>query len=97
MNFEIYGWMVVLSLGLLMVAILSATWIVAVENGYDRGFKTGYKRGQDDKTVRSVHTQKVTFSYPVTMANLEKRNNQLRDDNDYLMGKVVSLWDKENN
>jgi flagellar biosynthesis/type III secretory pathway protein FliH len=28
--------------------MLYATWFIAIENGYDKGFKSGYKRGQAD-------------------------------------------------
>ena len=101
MNYEIYGWMVVSVIGILVGTIIVATWIVARENGYDNGFKSGYDRGIYDGTKRTVHTSKVTLQYPALSNNfvipLEKRNEQLREDNDYLMEKVVSLWEKENN
>ena len=100
MNYEIQAWMVVLVIGILVGTIILATWIVATENGYDKGFKSGYDRGVYDGTKRTMHTSKITLQYPALnndfVIPLEKRNEQLREDNDYLMEKVVSLWDKEN-
>jgi hypothetical protein len=79
MNYEIYGWLMVILIFTLVGAILKVTWMVGVENGYDKGFKKGYSRGLQDGSNDFV-----------------KRTNQLKADNDYLMGKVVSLWDREN-
>ena len=79
MNYEIYGWLMVILIFTLVGLIVKITWMVGVENGYDKGFKKGYSRGVAD------------FD-----SNYVKRNHQLKADNDYLMGKVVSLWDREN-
>ena len=76
----------------LVALLLVATWIIAVENGYDKGFKSGYKRGTVDTRQSSMKVQKVIISenHPAL------REKQLVADNDYLMDKVVSLWDREN-
>jgi len=42
MNYEIYGWLMTICLFTLVALLLGVTWIVAVENGYDKGFKSGY-------------------------------------------------------
>jgi hypothetical protein len=91
MNYEIYGWLMVISLFTLVALLIGVTWIVAVENGYDKGFKSGYKRVSADTKQSSVKVQKVTFSNHPSL-----REKQLTADNDYLMEKVVSLWDREN-
>ena len=92
MNYEIYGWLMVIILFILVALLLVATWIIAVENGYDKGFKSGYKRGTVDARQSSMKVQKVRISenHP------SLREKQLVADNDYLMDKVVSLWDREN-
>ena len=79
MNYEIYGWLMVILIFTLVGAMLKVTWMVGVENGYDKGFKKGYSRGLQDGSSDFV-----------------KRTNQLKADNDYLMGKVVSLFEREN-
>jgi len=91
MNYEVFGWLITITLFALVGLILMATWIIAVENGYDKGFKSGYKRGSADTRQSSVKVQKVTVSNHPSL-----RLKQLNDDNDYLMEKVVSLWDREN-
>ena len=97
MNYEIYGWLMVIILFTLVALLLVATWIIAVENGYDKGFKSGYKRGSADTRQASVKVQKYTVSnYPSTN-HPTLRTKQLQEDNDYLMEKVVSLWDRGNN
>ena len=78
MNYEMYGWAITIILFALVALLLTVTWIVAVENGYDKGFKKGYSRGSKD-----------------ALQNWDKRKHQLTADNDYLMGKVVSLFDRE--
>lgn len=92
MNYEVYGWLMVIIIFALVALLLTATWIIAVENGYDKGFKSGYKRGSVDTKQSSMKVQKVTISenHPAL------REKQLVADNDYLMDKVVSLWDREN-
>ncbi len=84
MNYEILGWLITLTLFALVGLMLTATWIIAVENGYDKGFKSGYKRGQAD--IKQV----VSWRHP------SLREKQLKADNDYLMDRVVTLWDREN-
>jgi hypothetical protein len=91
MNYEVLGWLMTIILFALVGVMLTATWIIAVENGYDKGFKSGYKRGSADTRQSSVKVQKVTVSNHPSL-----RLKQLNDDNDYLMEKVVSLWDREN-
>jgi uncharacterized ion transporter superfamily protein YfcC len=91
MSYEIYGWLMVIILFALVALLLVATWIIAVENGYDKGFKSGYKRGSTDTRQSAMKVQKVTVSNHPTL-----RTKQLQEDNDYLMEKVVSLWDREN-
>jgi hypothetical protein len=68
MNYEAYGWLITITLFALVGLMLYATWFIAIENGYDKGFKR----------------------HP------SLRERQLSADNDYLMDKVVSLWDREN-
>jgi hypothetical protein len=84
MNYEIYGWLATISLFAVVALLLRVTWMVAVENGYDKGFKSGYKRGQAD--IKQV----VSWRHP------SLREKQLKADNDYLMDRVVTLWDREN-
>ena len=91
MNYEVLGWLITLTLFALVGLMLTATWIIAVENGYDKGFKSGYKRGEMDTKQASVKVQKFTFSNHPSL-----REKQLVADNDYLMEKVVSIWDREN-
>ncbi len=90
MNFEIYGWLVTISLFTLVALLLGVTWFVAVENGYDKGFKSGYKRGQADTQVPAMQFKKIGWRHP------SMREKQLTQDNDYLIDRVVSLWEKEN-
>jgi len=75
----------------LVALLIGVTWMLAVENGYDKGFKSGYKRGTADVRQSSVKVQKYTWSNHPSL-----RERQLTADNDYLMDKVVSLWDREN-
>ena len=91
MNYEVLGWLITITLFALVGLIVMATWIIAVENGYDKGFKSGYERGTVDAKQASVKVQRVTVSNHPSL-----RLKQLSDDNDYLMEKVVSLWDREN-
>lgn len=84
MNYEIWGWLVTISLFTLVALLIGVTWIVAVENGYDKGFKVGYKRGVMDTKQSNVRIHPSL------------RETQLKQDNDYLMDRVVSLWDREN-
>jgi hypothetical protein len=92
MNYEIYGWLITISLFTLVALLIGVTWMVAVENGYDKGFKTGYKRGSTDIKQNNIKVQKFTVrSHPAM------RQKMLEADNEYLMEKVVSLWEKENN
>ena len=91
MNYEVLGWLMTITLFALVGVMLTATWIIAVENGYDKGFKSGYERGTVDARQASVKVQRVTVSNHPSL-----RLKQLSDDNDYLMEKVVSLWDREN-
>ncbi len=91
MNYEIFGWLMVISLFTLVALLIVATWIVAVENGYDKGFKNGYKRGTTDTKQNNVKVEKFTVRSHPSM-----RQKMLEADNEYLMEKVVSLWDKEN-
>lgn len=84
MNYEIWGWLVTISLFTLVALLIGVTWVVAVENGYDKGYKAGYKRGVMDTKQSNVRIHPSL------------RENQLKQDNDYLMDRVVSLWDREN-
>ena len=96
MNYEVLGWLMTIILFALVGLMLTATWIIAVENGYDEGFKSGYKRGSADTRQSTVKVQKFTVTdYPTTNHPV-LRTKQLQEDNDYLMEKVVSLWDREN-
>ena len=90
MSFEIYGWIITICLFTLVALLISVTWMVAVENGYDKGFKSGYKRGLQDAKQSSVKVEKFTVRTHPAM-----RQKMLEADNEYLMEKVVSLWDKE--
>lgn len=92
MNYEIIGWLLTILAFVLVGLLLIATWVIAVENGYDKGFKNGYKRGANDYKQSSIKTQKVTFTHHPSL-----REKQLVQDNDYLMDRVVSLFDRENN
>jgi hypothetical protein len=96
MNYEVLGWLITITLFALVGFIVMATWIIAVENGYDKGFKSGYKRGTIDAKQSSVKVQRVTVSNFPTTNHPALRTKQLQEDNDYLMEKVVSLWDREN-
>ena len=91
MNYEIYGWLVTITLFTLVALLIGVTWMVAVENGYDKGFKSGYKRGTADTKHTNVKVEKFTVRTHPSM-----RQKMLEADNEYLMEKVVSLWDKEN-
>ena len=90
MNSEMYGWAITIILFALVALLLTVTWIVAVENGYDKGFKSGYKRGLQDAKQSSVKVEKFTVKTHPSM-----RQKMLEADNEYLMEKVVKLWDKE--
>lgn len=74
MSYEVYGWLLTMCLLLLVALIVKVTWMIGVENGYDKGFGTGYISGKREITARQ---------------------NQLTQDNDYLMGRVVQLFDQE--
>lgn len=89
MSYEIYGWLMVISLFTLVALLIGVTWIVALERGYDKGFKTGYKRGSIDAKQSRLHQVTIT-NHP------SRREKQLKEDNEYLMEKVVNLWDREN-
>ena len=91
MNYEVLGWLMTIILFALVGLMLTATWIIAVENGYDKGFKSGYKRGLQDAKQSSVKVEKFTVRTHPSM-----RQKMLEADNEYLMEKVVNLWDKEN-
>jgi len=91
MNSEIYGWLVTITLFTLVALLIGVTWIVAVENGYDKGFKSGYKRGTVDTKQTNVKVEKFTVRTHPSM-----RQKMLEADNEYLMEKVVNLWDREN-
>ena len=96
MNYEILGWLITLALFALVGLIIMATWIIAVENGYDKGFKSGYKRGIADSRQSFAKVQKFTVSNIPTINHPSLREKQLVADNEYLMEKVVSIWDREN-
>jgi hypothetical protein len=90
MNSEMYGWAITIILFALVALLLTVTWIVAVENGYDKGFKSGYKRGLNDMKQSNVKVHKMTITNHPAL-----RQKMLEADNEYLMDRVVSLWDKE--
>ena len=90
MSSEIYGWIITIIFFTLVALLIGVTWMVAVENGYDKGFKSGYKRGLQDAKQSSVKVEKFTVRTHPAM-----RQKMLEADNEYLMEKVVSLWDKE--
>ena len=90
MNYEIYGWLITICLFTLVALLIGVTWFVAVENGYDKGFKSGYKRGQADTKKPTLQVQRVRYTNHPSL-----REKQLVQDNDYLMDRVVSLWDRE--
>ena len=79
MSSEMYGWVITIILFVLVALLLTVTWIVAWENAYDKGYTEGYFMG----------AKQISFS------QLGKRENQLKQDNDYLMGRVVQLFDQE--
>jgi hypothetical protein len=91
MNSEIYGWLVTITLFTLVALLIGVTWIVAVESGYNKGFKAGYKRGTVDTKQTNVKVEKFTVRTHPSM-----RQKMLEADNEYLMEKVVNLWDREN-
>ena len=90
MSSEIYGWLITITLFTLVALLIGVTWMVAVENGYDKGFKSGYKRGLADAKQSSVKVEKFTVKTHPSM-----RQKMLEADNEYLMEKVVKLWDRE--
>jgi len=90
MSSEIYGWLITICLFTLVALLIGVTWMVAVENGYDKGFKSGYKRGLADVKQTNVKMEKFTLRTHPSM-----REKMLAADNEYLMEKVVKLWDKE--
>ena len=90
MNSEIYGWSITICLFTLVALLIGVTWMVAVENGYDKGFKSGYKRGLADVKQTNVKMEKFTVRTHPSM-----REKMLAADNEYVMEKVVKLWDKE--
>jgi len=90
MSSEIYGWLITISLFTLVALLIGVTWMVAVENGYDKGFKSGYKRGLNDMKQSNVKVHKMTITNHPAL-----RQKMLEADNEYLMDRVVSLWDKE--
>ena len=90
MSYEIYGWLITITLFTLVALLIGVTWMVAVENGYDKGFKSGYKRGLVDAKQSSVKMEKFTVRTHPSM-----RQKMLAVDNEYLMEKVVKLWDRE--
>ena len=90
MSFEIYGWIITIILFTLVALLIGVTWMVAVENGYDKGFKSGYKRGLADAKQSSVKVEKFTVKTHPSM-----RQKMLEADNEYLMEKVVKLWDRD--
>lgn len=90
MSSEIYGWLITICLFTLVALLIGVTWMVAVENGYDKGFKSGYKRGLADVKQTNVKMEKFTVRTHPSM-----REKMLAADNEYLMEKVVKLWDKE--
>jgi len=79
MSYEIYGWLITMCLLLLVALIVKVTWMIGVENGYDKGYSSGYSMG-----TRQVSPRQES-----------KRENQLKQDNEYLMGRVVQLFDQE--
>ncbi len=79
MSYEIYGWLVTMCLLLLVALIVKVTWMIGVENGYDKGYSSGYSMG-----TRQVSPRQES-----------KREHQLKQDNEYLMGRVVQLFDQE--
>jgi len=79
MSYEIYGWLITMCLLLLVALIVKVTWVIGVENGYDKGYSSGYAMG-----TRQVSSRQES-----------KRENQLKQDNEYLMGRVVQLFDQE--
>ena len=90
MSSEIYGWIITIILFTLVALLIGVTWMVAVENGYDKGFKSGYKRGLNDMKQSNVKVHKMTITNHPAL-----RQKMLEADNEYLMDRVVSLWDKE--
>ena len=79
MSYEIYGWLITMCLLLLVALIVKVTWMIGVENGYDKGYSSGYLMG-----TRQVSPRQES-----------KREHQLKQDNEYLMGRVVQLFDQE--
>lgn len=90
MNSEIYGWAITICLFTLVALLIGVTWMIAVENGYDKGFKSGHKRGLADARQSNVKVHKMTISNHPAL-----RQKMLAAESEYLMEKVVSLWDKE--
>jgi hypothetical protein len=90
MNSEIYGWLMTITLFTLVALLLGVTWMVAVENGYDKGYKSGYKLGAAQTKQSNVKVHKVTIGNHPAL-----RQKMLEADNEYLMEKVVSIWDRE--
>jgi hypothetical protein len=79
MNSEMYGWAITIILFALVALLLTVTWILSQENGYDKGYTEGYFMG----------AKQISFS------QINKREKQLKQDNEYLMGRVVQLFDQE--
>ena len=90
MSSEIYGWLITICLFTLVALLIGVTWMVGVENGYDKGFKSGYKRGLNDMKQSNVKVHKMTITNHPAL-----RQKMLEADNEYLLDRVVSLWDKE--
>jgi hypothetical protein len=84
MSYEIYGWLITMCLLLLVALIVKVTWMIGVENGYDKGYSSGYLMGTRQITARQI-----------TARQISPRENQLKQDNEYLMGRVVQLFDQE--
>ncbi len=90
MSSEIYGWLITICLFTLVALLIGVTWMVAVENGYDKGFQSGYKRGLNDLKQSNVKVHKMTITNHPAL-----RQKMLEADNEYLMGRVVQLFDQE--
>lgn len=80
MNYELtplVSWLLIATFLIIIGVAIIGSWTISTEIGYDKGFKSGYRRGLED-----------------TRQYKRDRENQLREDNEYLMAKVVDLRDR---
>jgi hypothetical protein len=73
------SWLLIASFLMLVAIAIIGSWTISTEIGYDKGFKSGYRRGVEDARNHK-----------------RDRESMLREDNEYLMAKVVDLKERIN-